>query len=167
MRVVDLGNKLELTNRTRTDIVVLGYDGEPYLRVGPRGVYENLRSPATYLNRTRVGHDAGARDRDAEPARRPRRVGIACRERTPRSGTTTASTGWARRRHPTVQRDPGAFHTVDPQWTVVFRYDGADRRGARLGSTGFPGPSGWPWAPFVVALFAIGFFVARRRGRAA
>jgi len=55
VRVVDLGNKLRLTNRTPIDVVVLGYDGEPYLRVGPRGVYENLRSPATYLNRTRTG----------------------------------------------------------------------------------------------------------------
>ena len=38
---------------------------------------------------------------------------------------------------PIVQRDPGAFHTVVPQWTVEFRVRGADRRGAgsaRLGS---------------------------------
>src|SRR5258705_160225 len=42
VRVVELGNKLELTNRTDTDVVVLGYNRDPYLRVGPRGLYENL-----------------------------------------------------------------------------------------------------------------------------
>ena len=31
---------------------MLGYDDEPYLRVGPHGVFENTRSPATYLNRS-------------------------------------------------------------------------------------------------------------------
>ena len=38
VRVVELGNKLELTNRTDTDVVVLGYNSDPYLRVGPRGL---------------------------------------------------------------------------------------------------------------------------------
>ena len=52
---VDLGDRLELTNETARDVVLLGYDGEPYLRVGPRGVFENTRSPATYVNRTRRG----------------------------------------------------------------------------------------------------------------
>lgn len=35
IEVVDLGTQVQLTNRTAHDIVVLGYDGEPYLRVGP------------------------------------------------------------------------------------------------------------------------------------
>ena len=36
---------------TATSIVV-GYDGEPYLRVGPRGMFENTHSPAVYLNKS-------------------------------------------------------------------------------------------------------------------
>jgi hypothetical protein len=53
MRVVDRGDQLALTNVTERDIVVLGYEGEPYLRVGPRGVFSNQRSSATFLNRDR------------------------------------------------------------------------------------------------------------------
>jgi hypothetical protein len=52
VRLLDLGRRVELTNRGPTEIVVLGYQNEPYLRVGPRGVYENRRAPALYLNRT-------------------------------------------------------------------------------------------------------------------
>jgi hypothetical protein len=51
VRVTELGTRVELTNKGPRDVTVLGYDGEPYLRVGPDGVYENENSPATYLNR--------------------------------------------------------------------------------------------------------------------
>ncbi|MGH9032785.1 MAG: hypothetical protein ACRDZV_11725, partial [Acidimicrobiia bacterium] len=50
VRAIDLGERLELRNTTGTDVVVLGYHDEPYLRVGPDGVFENRRSPAAYLN---------------------------------------------------------------------------------------------------------------------
>src|SRR5579859_832700 len=56
VHAVDLGNKLELENHTGHDVIVVGYDAEPYLRVGPRGVFQNARSPAVYLNRTRTGN---------------------------------------------------------------------------------------------------------------
>src|SRR5215211_273095 len=55
IRAVDLGNRLELRNMSQHDVTVLGYESEPYLRVGPRGVFENQRSPAVYLNRDRYG----------------------------------------------------------------------------------------------------------------
>ncbi|WP_410813268.1 hypothetical protein [Micromonospora sp. 067-2] len=55
VRVVEAGARLELTNRTGRAIEVIGYSGEPYLRIGPDGVFENSRSPATYLNRTIAG----------------------------------------------------------------------------------------------------------------
>ena len=42
-RIVDLGTKFELTNRTSTEITVLGYEAEPYLRIGPE---RRLREPA-------------------------------------------------------------------------------------------------------------------------
>ena len=36
-------------------IVVLGYQGEPYLRVGPHGVDENRHSPTVDRNRSTAG----------------------------------------------------------------------------------------------------------------
>jgi hypothetical protein len=47
------GFALEVINTGDRDLIIEGYDGEPYLRVGPAGVHRNLRSPATYLNRDR------------------------------------------------------------------------------------------------------------------
>jgi hypothetical protein len=165
VRVVELGNKLQLTNRSPADVVVLGYDGEPYLRVGPRGLYENLRSQAVYLNRTRAG--SGALPAIAEhsvPSMPPlwHRV----------SGSHTAI--WHDHRihwmgaapPPVVQRAPGERHTVDPRWTVEFRA-GAQTVVVRGRLDWVPGPSWLPWLPIVGGLFALGFVLARRRGPAA
>ncbi|MFG2060327.1 hypothetical protein ACGFIK_02795 [Micromonospora sp. NPDC048871] len=55
VRVIEAGARLELTNTGDQPVEVIGYSGEPYLRVGPDGVFENTRSPATYLNRTIAG----------------------------------------------------------------------------------------------------------------
>ena len=43
--LIEDGERVELTNRGPTEVTVLGYDDEPYLRVGPDGVFENTRSP--------------------------------------------------------------------------------------------------------------------------
>src|SRR6266540_3316028 len=52
VRVVDGGNQLELTNRGSQEVTLLGYENEPYLRVGPSGVFENEHSPSTFSNRS-------------------------------------------------------------------------------------------------------------------
>jgi hypothetical protein len=46
-------DRLRLENRGGGTVVVRGYGGEPYLRFGPDGVYENENSPAPYLNKDR------------------------------------------------------------------------------------------------------------------
>ena len=50
VRVVELGNRLELRRTTAASVMILGYSGEPYLRLDASGVAENVNSPAHYLN---------------------------------------------------------------------------------------------------------------------
>jgi hypothetical protein len=60
---------LELTVEPGIEVVVEGYDGEPYLQVLPDGtVQENELAPTTYLNRDRFGTTVPERaDAEAEP----------------------------------------------------------------------------------------------------
>lgn len=71
--LVDDGTRLELDAGSR-DVIVVGYEGEPYLRVDAEGVFENRRSPSTYLNRSLDG-DAPPPDADADAAPEWRRIG--------------------------------------------------------------------------------------------
>ena len=103
-------------------MVVLGYDGEPYLRVGPRGVFENRRSPATYLNRSRIPTTKPPKSADSSAAPVWHRVS---------SGTT--ATWHDHRAHymgtsepPAVQRDP----------SVAPRHRPVDRRAPHRRSHG-------------------------------
>lgn len=54
-RVVEGGARVELSNSSGRTIEVLGYSGEPYLAVRPDGTWENVNSPATYVNQTLEG----------------------------------------------------------------------------------------------------------------
>lgn len=57
---------VELTNHTGTSVVVLGYEGEPYLLYTPgEGVMRNERSPATFLNDDRWANVAVPREASA------------------------------------------------------------------------------------------------------
>ncbi|HEX6312993.1 MAG TPA: hypothetical protein VF152_15370, partial [Acidimicrobiia bacterium] len=120
VRAVDVGESLELVNTTDTDVVVLGYDDEPYLRVGPDGVYENRLSPAAYLNESPDSADAPV-PAAVDPAAPPRWHRI--------SGGDTVRwhdhrAHWmAEQDHPAVRRDPGSRHVVQP-FTIELRRDG-------------------------------------------
>jgi hypothetical protein len=159
VRVVDNGDRLELTNTGRTDVVVLGYDGEPYLRVGPRGVFENARSPARFLNRVRRNPEPPPDS--ADPAAPPqwRRVG---------SGDTVR---WHdHRAHwmglqdpPIVQRAPDEGHLIQR-----FRIDllvGDETVRVRGDVRWVPGPSPWPWIAGA-AVLAVATVVGARTRRA-
>lgn len=61
---------VRLINDTGEEVVVIGYDGEPYFRISPEGVVEvNLNSPSYYLNEDRLA-DVEVPDR-ADPEARP------------------------------------------------------------------------------------------------
>lgn len=67
-RVIAGDALLELTNEGSETVEILGYSGEPYLRIGPSGVERNENSPATYLNEERYGADVPPEvTEDSEP----------------------------------------------------------------------------------------------------
>jgi hypothetical protein len=73
-RVTDLGEHLEITS-VLSEVLVLGYDGEPYLRIGPAGVWQNERSPAVFYNRGRTVTETLPAEYDAAADPEWRRAG--------------------------------------------------------------------------------------------
>ncbi|MGV9211585.1 hypothetical protein ACTFTM_06940 [Micromonospora sp. RB23] len=151
VRVIEAGARLELTNRTGRAVEVIGYSGEPYLRIGPDGVFENTRSPATYLNRTLAGDTA--LPPGADPAAPPswRRID---------DGTTAR---WHDQRALWQESTPPAQVRAAPErehrvrdWTVPLR-DGTDP--LTIGGTldWLPPPDAYTWwAVSIVGLLAVG-----------
>ncbi len=62
VRAVALGS-IGVTNHTDTEVVVYGYENEPYLRVGPLGVFENLHSGRDVRQYVTEGWDRAHRRR--------------------------------------------------------------------------------------------------------
>jgi hypothetical protein len=138
-RTVEAGARLEITNRTGRDIVVVGYSGEPYLRIGPAGVYENSRSPATYLNRTLAGDTRLTAE--ADPAAAP----------VWRKVSADRSARWHDQRTRWLESDPPAQVTADPareqrirDWVVPLR-DGDRTIEVRGTLDWVPPPDAYPW----------------------
>jgi hypothetical protein len=116
VRTVEAGARLELSNSTGRTIEVLGYSGEPYLEVRPDGTYQNVNSPATYLNATLTGDNpvpAGA-DPTAPPSWR--RVSPSTTVRWHDQRTHWLSPG----RPPAAAADPAREHRLR-DWTVPLR----------------------------------------------
>jgi hypothetical protein len=145
---VELGSRLELTNETGEDIVVLGYQDEPYLRVGPHGVFENVRSPAVYINSNRQGTTPvpGSANPRARPDWHRISTGHVARWHDHR-------THWmATQEPPAVQRAPDRTHVVYPSWTVTMRM-GGDVIRVRGDLRWVPGPTPLPWFALVSLVF--------------
>jgi hypothetical protein len=138
-RILGADALLQVHNAGREDIVIMGYDGEPFLRVGPAGTFENRRSPAAYLNAERFARvDVPA---DADPAAEPRwrRVSSA-----PRWQWHDHRIHWmGPAPPPQVLQRPDEAHTV-LEWSVPFRVSDRD-----LAVTGvlrwIPPGAVWPW----------------------
>ena len=159
VEVVDAGSRLRLVNTGPRDVVVLGYQLEPWLRVGPRGVFENWRSPTLQM--------AGPRRADSPP---PAAVdpGAPASGRQVDAGQSVAwhdhRAHWEADEPPAqVRRAPGSTHVVIPQWTVKLRAGG--RLVDVIGEVRWvPGPSPLPWLAGA-ALLAMAVVAAGRTRR--
>lgn len=155
VRVIELGARLELTNTSRDDVTVLGYEQEPYLRVGPAGVYENLHSAATYLNRSSKGGSLPA-DVDTDPSLAPEWHKVSSRHV---ARWHDHRVHWMQPALPVqVQGAAGRFHHITV-WRVALSV-----RGAAVTVTGqldwVPAPSGLPWLALLVPMLGLGFVAA-------
>lgn len=157
VRLRDLGRRVEVRNRTDEEVVVLGYQEEPYLRVGPTGVFENRRSPSLYQDR------ATADDPDALVPLPPEADPLAPPEWHRRNGGDTVSwpdhrVVWGDADPPAVRADPGRAQTVVSRWAFALR-KGPD--GESIVVTGriawVPGPGALPWFLAALVLFGLGF----------
>ncbi|MPQ98405.1 hypothetical protein GB931_10850 [Modestobacter sp. I12A-02628] len=155
VRALQFGDQLEVVTSGR-DVEVPGYSGEPYLRIGPDGVWRNTRSPATYLNLDAEGRTPLPPQADPDAPPEWEQV------------STAATYVWHdHRTHwmsselpPQVRADPTAEHTVI-DWTVPMTVDGAPVTVAgRL--TWEPPPPGWLVWPLYAALALAGVLAGAR-----
>jgi hypothetical protein len=115
------GASITLTNRTGRTVVVLGYTGEPYLRISPTGVDENLHSVSSRLNGSSVVSDfARQLTRRPQPGP-PQWKGVSDR---PTFTWHDHRMHWmAPQRSPGVAADPRNPHPV-LDWTMDLSVDG-------------------------------------------
>lgn len=168
LEILDLGNRVRLTNTGPTDLVVLGYGGEPYLKVGPAGVYENRLSPSVELNK--AGATATTATTATTAGTAPPQPGGAPSWRKTSNGRTVTwrdrRTRWEGGRPAAVRADPSQARTVG-QWTIETR-----RGDVPVDITGRivwePPPDAAPWivGAVVIALAVGSLGLLRRWGRA-
>ncbi len=144
LKVIEAGSRLELTYTGAKTVYVLAFTGERYLRVDRRGIFENLNSPYTYINKTRDGVEPPG---SVDPRKPP--------EWNKVSGGRVARWHDHRVHHmgdidpPQVRRAPGDRHVIIPDWQVSIT-DGTTTAVARGDLVWVPGPSPIPW--FLLAL---------------
>ena len=140
--------QLQLRVDGRHAVVVLGYQGEPYLRVDAGGVFENVRSPAVVANRTRIPTGSPANETGSPRWRRVsgRAVARWHDHRAHWMGGITPRV---------VRRDPDHGHVVE-RWSIPVQVDG--HRARIRGHVRWAPPSTeWPW--WVGAVISAGALV--------
>lgn len=66
LRVLFGDDQISLNNGSGKTIVIEGYNGEPYLRFSPDGIYVNNNSPSVYLNLDRYAKTAPPKSANAK-----------------------------------------------------------------------------------------------------
>jgi hypothetical protein len=161
VEVLDHDDRLELHNTSGEDVVIAGYEGEPYARVrGDGTVQVNTNSEAYYLNDDRYGDVKVPAGLGSEPKWK----------RLSRSGRFEwhdHRMHWMSQSTPPQVKDEDAkAHIFD--WKVPIRVGGAQGQIAgTLDWVPLPGgglPSGLIWiSAAVLVLLCIGVFLLRRR----
>jgi hypothetical protein len=162
LRVLDGDDRLFLRNETGREVIVLGYDDEPYLRFAEGVVYQNVRSPAVYLNADRyaLGEVPESADPDAAPVWRRVKRGTAYEWHDHRIQ-------WMSTIAPDeIRADPDtARHVLD--WKVPITVDG--RPTTIAGSLDYApvdeGPTAWVFVAASLPLAAAVVAWALLRGR--
>jgi hypothetical protein len=152
---IEAGSRFELTWKSGPELLIPDYDGDPYLRVGPMGVFENQRSRATYLNRDRNGRTDLPQESELGGVPEWKKL------------TGDPVVRWHDHRGhvmggdpPQVVREPGKRHLVLENTFEILQ--GATEAGAATASTKTflvnvdvrwePGPSSTPWLVIAGAL---------------
>lgn len=148
VQVLQFGDQLEVVNGTGTELEVPGYSAEPYLRIGPDGVWRNVHSPATYLNLDRYA-DTGLPPQ-ADVAAAPQWQQVSTR---PAYAWHDHRTHWMSQGQlpPAVTADPTTPHTVI-RWTVPMSYGGAPVTVAGQLTWSPPPPGRLVWPVYVLLL---------------
>ncbi len=150
------GLLVEATNDGPSELIVLGYEGEPYLRIGPEGAAENRHSPARYLNAERYGDVAVPPV--ADPALPPDWILI---DDEPRAVWHDHRTHWMSPEAPSAARaDPSRAHHV-ADWRLPFTHDG-DAQLLEGEMWWLPAPSPWLFLLGGIALTAPALLSLRR-----
>jgi hypothetical protein len=147
VRVLQFGDELELVNDSATEIVVPGYQGEPYLRIGADGVWRNAHSPATYINLDRYARVSLPESADERAAPEWVQVSTEARYVWHDHRTHWMSEGLL---PPRVAADPDRGHTVS-EWTVPLIHGGTPVEVTGV-LTWSPPPSPWLVWPLCAAL---------------
>lgn len=150
VRVLSFGDDVELTNRGDTEVLVTGYSDEPYLRIGPRGVFRNASSPATYINADRYGRVALPPGASASTP--PRWVKVSAQ---PQFVWLDHRTHWMSPGllPPSVAADPTHSHVVF-RWTIPV-LAGGTKSTVSGELTWTPPPSPWLVWPVYLVLFLL------------
>ena len=147
LTVVENGTKLEIVNRSGEDVIVDGYVGDQYLKIGPDGAFVNTQSPATYLNNDRWGKTTvpPGVDPAAPPVWKKTSAEPVFRWHDHRIHWMSTTLP------PAVKAAPGKAHPIST-WTVTMH-----RGGRLLTATGHlnwvPGPSKVVWLGVVLVAF--------------
>jgi hypothetical protein len=158
VRVVENGRRMQLVNTGPVDVIVLGYGGEPYLRVGPAGVFENRRSPAVSANTPTgtVPPPATAAGPPGPPSWHRLSSGHTVRWHDHR-------THWSGVVPTLLVRHAPPTGVVVREWTLHLVV-GTQPVVVRGTLTWVPGPTPWPWAAAALVL-VVGCVLAGRSRR--